>query len=77
MPFVSPNPLTAIILIIGAIIVGLVILFLGLCFASLFLPIILVLIGLVMLWKGSQGNQILMVIGGLLMIVGILLWLWS
>lgn len=73
----APNPVILIILIIGAIIFGLIILFLGLCFATLFLPVILILIGLVMLWRGSQGNQVLMVIGGLLFIIGILLWIWS
>lgn len=77
MPYLSLNPITAIILIIGAIIFGLIILFLGLCFATLFLPIILVLIGLVMLWKGSQGSPVMMVIGGLLVIIGILLWIWN
>lgn len=77
MLLLSLNPITAIIFIIGAIILGLVILFLGLCFATMFLPIILVLVGLVMLWKGSQGNPVFMVIGGLVMIIGILLWIWS
>jgi len=73
----APNPVILIILIIGAIVFGLVILFLGLCFATLFLPVILILIGLVMLWRGSQGNQVLMMLGGVLFIIGILLWIWS
>jgi len=73
----APNPVILIILIIGAIVFGLVILFLGLCFATLFLPVILILIGLVMLWRGTQGNQMLMMLGGVLFIIGILLWIWS
>lgn len=75
MPYMG-NPLVAIVLIIGALIVGIVVLFLGLCVASLFLPIILVLIGLVALWRGAKGNHILVLVGGLLVIVGVVLWMW-
>ena len=71
------NPLMALALIVGAIMIGIMVLFLGLCVASLFLPAILVLVGLVMLWRGSKGNQILMVVGMVLVVIGVVLWLWS
>ena len=71
------NPLMALALIVGAIMIGIMVLFLGLCVASLFLPAILVLVGLVMLWRGSKGNQLLMVVGMVLVVIGVVLWLWS
>lgn len=75
MPYMG-NPIVAIVLIIGAIVIALFVLLLGLCVASLFLPVILVLIGLVALWRGAKGNQILVMVGCLLMIVGVALWMW-
>ena len=71
------NPLVALALIVGAIIIAIIVVFLGLCVASLFLPAILVLVGLVMLWRGSKGNQMLMAAGMLIVVIGIIRWLWS
>jgi hypothetical protein len=71
------NPIVALMLIVGAIIIGIAVLFLGLCAVSLFLPAILVLVGFLMLWRGSKGNQMLMAAGMLIVVIGIILWLWS
>ena len=71
------NPLSLIVLVVGAIVVGAIVLFLGLCVASLFLPVILVIIGLILVMRGMGGNQIPLAIGLLLIIIGVLLWYWS
>ena len=62
-------------LIIGGLFLVVILLFLGLCFASIFLPVILVLVGIVFVWKGVGGIKPLILIGVVLVIAGVVAWL--
>ena len=72
-----PPWMVGIALIIGAIILVVAVVFLGLCVASMFLPVILALVGILLIWRGSKGNPQMMIIGLVLMLVGVLLWMWT
>ena len=61
-------------LAVGGVIILLVVLFLGLCVASAFLPVILVLVGIIMAYKGTTGPQALLLLGALLIVAGLVLY---
>ncbi len=71
------SPLMAVALIVWAVILLFILVFLGLCLASVFLPAILVLVGLVMAWKGVGGPKPLLLVGVVLIFAGVVAWLLS
>lgn len=72
---VTLSPVAAIALVIGAVVLMVALVFTGLCLASLFLPVILALVGVLLIFRGARGNQVLMVVGLVVIVIGVSVYL--
>jgi hypothetical protein len=72
---VALSPLMMVGLVVVVALVLFALLVAGLCVVALFLPIILIIVGVVFLWR-SKGKAPLLYIGIGVLIAGVLVYLW-